>query len=991
MERPTEDTYVTELVSVIKEIGGPIGFDAEFNWKTPSGKPDVKLYYGKKPIAIIEVKRPDVHLTDRKLENQAKNYAEWYRKNLGMQFYGIHNMKYLKLFQWKVKPKERTLLDFIEERRDNWVPVSDFPFKIMPWVRSINEYKQISANRQARKNLEEFLLRFREILEGKTFDLSKDVIETIKRYIEEGASKGLSQIEFMYKSRKNNVYGLFEEWRKERGIKKPKNDNELRELLTLMLKEQLYTFSMKVLFYLVLQSIDAEMATKLKENLAAIEPSDPEFFKKIFEMLFQYAIQRTGDFEEVFGTNTIDRLPIIEATLQPLKELISYLSQIRWSDINVDIIGRIFEGLIYTERRHLLGQHYTDTKIVDLILTATLQEPDKLLDPACGSGTFLVRALNYWKVNFGGNSEIYSLVNGIDIDKLASMLSKINLYIQALEKIKEEFQYYPNIYNQDFFKSELPAEFSYVVTNPPYTRQEEMKMAFYDEHYKRELAKAVADIEGWSKRASIYAYFLVKGGKLLRNNGRLGFIIENSWLNAEYGKALKAWLLDNFKIEYVIESLVERWFEDAAIITNILIAQKTKEDNYIANFMYLKKPIEEIFGNPPPANDFVANQRYYETIREMLGKYANTKFNGDYAISEDGEVRVVSVKKSMLKKIEKMLGKLGILKAPKRYLEFIIRFIEGEDLGITLLDNALQIKYGLKTNANEIFYLPSSFWEFRDEDEKYLVLGGANRSLKISKKYLMPLIRPAHLEGSTYNLSRIVKQKHEDYVLWVQDISTVEDGGTREYLNWARKLILEESVASGKFPTIRKKIESDNWTKLTDTSGGLFLFRNAAYKNYSIFLNSIPNAQIDLRLYAGYPRGKYAELDPRFIFASLNSVLTYLGMELIGRTNLGEGALDIKITDYQKIPIVDPIKLADKLERNGNITKFLNIVDQFLAFVPEDIEIEARNRVRLSMEKFVLGSIGFTDRDIVDLYDNLICLVNFRTERAKSTSKNKSG
>ena len=779
MEKPTEDTYVAELVSVIKEIGGPIGFDAEFNWKTPSGKPDVKLYYGKRAIAIIEVKNPDIHLTDRKLEKQGKNYAEWYRKNLGMQFYGIHNMKYLKLFQWKVKPKEKTLLDFIEERRDNWVPVSDFPFKIMPWVKSINDYKQISANRQARKNLEEFLLRFKEILEGKTLDLSKDVIETIKRYIEEGASRGLSQIEFMYRSRKENVYNLFEEWRKERGIKKPKNDNKLRELLTLMLKEQLYTFSMKVLFYLVLQSIDAEMATRLKENLAAIEPSDPEFFKKIFDMLFEYAIQRTGDFEEVFGTNTIDKLPIIEGTLEPLKELISYLSQIRWSDINVDIIGRIFEGLIYTERRHLLGQHYTDTKIVDLILTATLREPDKLIDPACGSGTFLVRALNYWKVNFGSNSKIYSLVNGIDIDKLASMLSKINLYIQALEKIKEEFQYYPNIYNQDFFKSELPAEFSYVVTNPPYTRQEEMKMAFYDEHYKRELAKAVADIEGWSKRASIYAYFLVKGGKLLRNNGRLGFIIENSWLNAEYGKALKAWLLDNFKIEYVIESLVERWFEDAAIITNILIAQKTKEDEYVTNFIYLKKPINQIFGNPPPANDFVANQRYYEKIREILRKYADIKFSEDYVILEDEEVRVVSVKKNMLKKVDNILGKLGILRGPKKYLELIMKFVEGKNSGITMLNNVLDIKRGLTTNANDIFYLPSKFWEYRDENEEYLTLGGANKSLKISKRYLKPLIRPAHIEESTYKFSKISQQKHEDYVLWIQDVSKIEDKGTK--------------------------------------------------------------------------------------------------------------------------------------------------------------------------------------------------------------------
>ena len=78
-----------------------------------------------------------------------------------------------------------------------------------------------------------------------------------------------------------------------------------------MIKEQLYTLSMKVLFYFVLQNIDAEMSSKLKENLADIEPSDAELFQKIFDMLFKYAMERTGDFEEVFGTNTVDRLPIV--------------------------------------------------------------------------------------------------------------------------------------------------------------------------------------------------------------------------------------------------------------------------------------------------------------------------------------------------------------------------------------------------------------------------------------------------------------------------------------------------------------------------------------------------------------------------------------------------------------------------------------------------------------------------------------------------------
>jgi type I restriction-modification system DNA methylase subunit len=619
VEKPIEDTYVTELVSVIKEIGRATGFDAEFNWKTPSGKPDIKLYYKGKAVAVIEVKRPRIPLSDPKLNEQALKYGEWYRKNQGVNFYGMHNMKYLKLSRYVTGEKrQKTLSDFIGEKRVGWVSVSDFPFKIMPWAKSIEEYKQISMSRQAKKNLEQFILRFKEILQGKTLDLSKDVIETVRRHIEEGASKGLTKLIYLYKSKEKSVNELFEEWRKERGVKKPKNDNQLREFLTLMLKEQLYTFSMKVLFYLVLQSIDAEMGAKLKEDLASIEPSDSEIFKKIFDILFRYAIERSGDFEEVFGTNTVDKLPFMDATLPSLKELISYLNQVRWSETNIDIIGSIFEGLIYTERRHLLGQHYTDTMVVDLILAATLRKTDKLIDPACGSGTFLVRALNYWRVNYGSSSKNYELVEGIDIDKLASMLSKMNLYIQALEEIKEKIKYYPKIIRNDFFKAKLLPDYSYITTNPPYTRQEEMVMAFYDKDYKKNLTKAVEGITDWSKRASIYAYFLVGGAKLLKQGGRLGFVVENSWLNAEYGGPLKDWFLRNFTIEYVIESLIERWFEDAKVITNIIIAEKSKSVDYVTKFIYLKRRLRELFGAPPPASDFVANQRYYEKISELL-------------------------------------------------------------------------------------------------------------------------------------------------------------------------------------------------------------------------------------------------------------------------------------------------------------------------------------------------------------------------------------
>lgn len=989
MEKATEDTYVAELVSVIKQLGGPIGFDAEFNKKTPSGRADINLSFNGKLQAVIEVKQPVVPLSDPGLKTQAEGYATWYRKNRNVNYYGIHNMRYLNVFKYVEKEKrDTTLPEYMGVKKPEWAAISDFPFRIMPWVKSIEEFKQISVNNDAQANLAHFLLRFKEHLEGKSIDLSPEVIGIVKQHIEDGASKGLTKFVDLYRTGEKNVRVLFEEWRKERGIEKPKNDDKLKELLALMIKEQLYTLSMKVLFYLVLQNIDTEMSAKLKENLTTLEPSDAEFFQKIFDMLFKYAIERTGDFVEVFGTNTVDKLPLVDHTLQPLKELISYLNQIRWSEVSVDIIGRVFEGLIYTERRHLLGQHYTDTMVVDLILAATLREPEKLIDPCCGSGTFLVRTLNYWRSNYSSNIKNFELVEGLDIDKLASMLSKVNLYIQALEAIKEKTTFNPRISHKDFFKTELAPDYQYVVTNPPYTRQEEMTLAFYDKEYKKYLAQAVNDIDEWSKRASIYAYFLVRAGKLLKEKGRLGFIIENSWMNAEYGGPLKNWFLKGFTIDYVVESMVERWFEDAAIITNIIVAERSTTESSFTRFIFLKKRLQELFGAPPTASDHVANQRYYEKIADLYSKANKIIPKNGYIVQEDEDVRIVSVKRRILDDLEKKLGKWGIIKGPKKYLELVIKFLNCEDVSLKTLDDVINVDRGLTTNANEIFYLPSKHWTYLEETDDRLTLKGSRRGIvKISKHYLRPLIRPAHIEDSAYDISKLKKEKHEDYVLWVEDLSKVKDQGATEYLKWAEEFAREQNeIDSDVFPTIIGKIESPYWAQLPNKSGAKFFFKNDLNTNFAIYLNRISEAQVDKRLFLGTPK---VDVDERILFGALNSVFTYLGMELIGRSNLGEGALDVNVVDYKKIPIVDPVKLKTKLEKEGLLDDFLKTVDKMLKNKPSAIETEAKNESRLEIEKTVLGLLGFGKKDIADFYKELITLVGLRTQRAASYKEKK--
>ena len=146
----------------------------------------------------------------------------------------------------------------------------------------------------------------------------------------------------------------------------------------------------------------------------------------------------------------------------------------------------------------------------------------------------------------------------------------------------------------------------------------------------------------------------------------------------------------------------------------------------------------------------------------------------------------------------------------------------------------------------------------------------------------------------------------------------------------------------------------------------------------------MPNAQVDKRLFLGHPK---VNIDKRIVFAVLNSVFTYLGMELIGRTNLGEGALDVNVVDYKKIPVVDPVALKEKLEENCKLQDFLQIIDEMLNMKPVNIESEAKNSIRLKMEEHVLGSLGLSKKAILNFYRELMTLVDLRAERAASVKK----
>jgi hypothetical protein len=76
-------------------------------------------------------------------------------------------------------------------------------------------------------------------------------------------------------------------------------------------------------------------------------------------------------------------------------EIAREANRFRLRDIQVDILKGLYENLIDPEQRHELGEYYTPDWLAERVCRATIHDPlnERVIDPACGSGTFLFHAI----------------------------------------------------------------------------------------------------------------------------------------------------------------------------------------------------------------------------------------------------------------------------------------------------------------------------------------------------------------------------------------------------------------------------------------------------------------------------------------------------------------------------------------------------------------------------------------------------------------------
>jgi hypothetical protein len=132
-----------------------------------------------------------------------------------------------------------------------------------------------------------------------------------------------------------------------------------------------------------------------------------------------------------------------EIGIDTARMLFSLLQNYNLRELSEDVLKSLYQELVDPETRHDLGEFYTPDWLAHRIVRKLLDEKPKakMLDPACGSGTFLYLAITEKRERLGDSLEtlkhIQESVVGVDIHPLAVIVAKTN-YILALGDLRKK-------------------------------------------------------------------------------------------------------------------------------------------------------------------------------------------------------------------------------------------------------------------------------------------------------------------------------------------------------------------------------------------------------------------------------------------------------------------------------------------------------------------------------------------------------------------------
>jgi type I restriction-modification system DNA methylase subunit len=286
--------------------------------------------------------------------------------------------------------------------------------------------------------------------------------------------------------------------------------------------------------------------------------------------------------------------------------------------IHSDILGVIYQSLLTEGSKVKKGSYYTPRNIVESIAEEYVKKEDKVLDPCCGTGQFLLA----YATKISNPENIY----GYDCDPIAVRIARINLLMFYYSK-----DFSPHIFirntlindNENTLFETNDDNYDFIATNPPWGM-----------HFTQKECKLIEGYYPEIRSYESFSCFLIKAIRMLKEGGKLSFILPESILNIKVHSDIRKYLLEHTSIIKITH--LGRVF--CGVFTPVIrldIKKKKDKNNicFISNNKSYNVPQSRFFENIGFAFNIQANEIDSEIIRKIYSnKYITLKNNAEWAL-----------------------------------------------------------------------------------------------------------------------------------------------------------------------------------------------------------------------------------------------------------------------------------------------------------------------------------------------------------------------
>lgn len=294
----------------------------------------------------------------------------------------------------------------------------------------------------------------------------------------------------------------------------------------------------------------------------------------------------------IFNPN--DRASIF-LTDETVFAVVAELAPFRILGDNVDLLAKAFQIFRTSALKSGEGQYLTPLRIIrPAVMALEITSRDKVIDPACGTGGFLVEALTQVANNeFPSENESWNLIKwandnlyGVDKDDIGVKMTRAimvamrdgstHALVGDAVRVNQWAQKFPKL-SQELGKPEAPhihEQFTVVVTNPPFG--ESLKVKGGDCRAAGYSISNFAAMKGSQDFTDleIGLVYLELAHRLLRVGGRVGIVLPETYFFSHSYRWLPTWLEGRLKLRGMLNIPMEAFEEFCRAKTNFYIFEK---------------------------------------------------------------------------------------------------------------------------------------------------------------------------------------------------------------------------------------------------------------------------------------------------------------------------------------------------------------------------------------------------------------------------------